>query len=381
MSDTGRFRASFFFRMNMAKTFLSFFIIGFILNAQTKSFDVIGIKYYLNENTTAYNFINDLDSLLNYNINTIFVNPYNADKTFYNSSITKKYSNFNLEAILDSIKARNIKLGLILPVFFDSSKKDSTDLLAENSAGLKSNITWQVMICPSAKKYKNYKLELIKESIEKLKPEYLILDFIRFPVHWEEIDISKETVKFDDYCYCKNCQSTFLLFIKEKYGKNYCNINFIETIKNYKSDWYDWRATLITNFVQEVRNFTAPNIKIIINTIPWYNDFSDNALYKIAGQNLEELSMYSDYFSPMIYHKKINADFENVKKILIDQSIHNPLLPAIQVSKIDNEEYELEDIISIINHIKLQKCSKLILFDYNRLKNNYSFDQFKRIIK
>ena len=152
-------------------------------------------------------------------------------------------------------------------------------------------------------------------------------------------------------------QSTFLLFIKEKYGKNYCNINFIETIKNYKSDWYDWRATLITNFVQEVRNFTAPNIKIIINTIPWYNDFSDNALYKIAGQNLEELSMYSDYFSPMIYHKKINADFENVKKILIDQSIHNPLLPAIQVSKIDNEEYLVYENVND-NTINLDQLNK-----------------------
>ncbi len=351
-----------------------------ILSAQTNFFDEIALKYYLNENSTSIQFKDDISLINNYGVATLFVNPYQNDISFYNSEFLKFNGKVDLEKEIDFIKKNNLNLGLILPIFFDQSKKDSLHYLAENSLGEKANKTWQIMICPSNENYRNYKKRIILESVKKLKPNYIILDFIRFPVHWEEINVLNGKYNFEHFCFCENCKSKFLVYLDENSIEFNDKVDLNEIVYNNFSDWYKFRSSLISDFVKEIMQIIPPNVSIIINTLPWRQEFNQNAIYKIAGQNLANISMFSDYFSPMIYHKKIGAVSNFIFEILQNQSKFNPLFPAVQVGKINEEDYSKEDLKSILTLIKSKNIKKIAFFDFNRLKVNYTPQEFVEIL-
>lgn len=347
--------------------------------SQTILFDEIGIKYYFDQNTSLNNFKENIKQIKEYGISTLFVNPIKEDSAFYNSSILHSSKRINLHKEKEYLTENSLELGLIFPIFLEQDEKYQS-ILAVNKNGERADRTWQKMICPSNIEYKSQKLKLIKESTEKLKPKYLLLDFIRFPVHWEEVDVTESDINFEEFCFCCKCENEFKKFLKSSSNEFSEEDKLADLTKKYNSEWYKWHSSLISNFVKSVRKTIDSEIKIILNTIPWSSDFADSALYKIAGQDLNKLSEHSDFFSPMIYHKKINADNQFIQEIFQDQSEFHNLFPAFQAGKVTNEEFYIEDLESVFKLAKSMQIKKIILFDFNRLKENYTPTEFISII-
>lgn len=346
--------------------------------SQTEMFDEIGVKYYLDQNTSLNIFRENLGQIKEYRISTLFVNPFKGDSAFYNSSILSSSKKINLIKEKKYLAENSLDLGLIMPIFLEQDKNYKL-ILAVNKNGERADRTWQKMVCPSNSEYKSQKLKLIKESTEKLHPKYLLLDFIRFPVHWEEIDVKESDYNFEEFCFCTNCINQFKIYLKEN-SKELNDLDSFSILTNkFQTDWYKWRSSLISGFVKNVREIVDPNIQIIINTIPWTAEFADNALYKITGQDLSQLAQYSDFLSPMIYHKKINADDQFILDIIKDQGEFQNLFPAFQAGKVTSEEYKKEDLESVFKLAKSMQIKKIILFDFNRLKENYTSTEFMRI--
>lgn len=347
--------------------------------SQTEMFDEIGVKYYFDQNTSLNDFRENLRQIKEYRISTLFFNPIKEDSAFYNSSILHSSKRINLHKEKENLTENSLDIGLIIPIFLEQNENYKS-ILAVNNNGERAGRTWQKMICPSNTVYKSQKIKLIKESTEKLQPKYLLLDFIRFPIHWEEIDLTESDYNFEDFCFCTNCINQFKIYLKEN-SKEFNDLDSSSDLTNkFQTDWYKWRSSLISNFVKSVRGAVDSEIKIIINTIPWSSDFADSALYKIAGQDLNKLVEHSDFFSPMIYHKKINADNQFINKIIKDQTEFHNLFPAFQAGKVANEEFRREDLESVFKLAKSMQIKKIILFDFNRLKENYTPTEFIDII-
>jgi len=357
-------------------------ILSFMIStsfSQTIMFDEIGVKYYLDQNTSLNDFRENLRQIKEYRISTLFVNPVKGDSAYYNSLLLDISQKINLENEQNNIQENSLDLGLIIPIFLEQNENYKS-ILAVNKNDERADRTWQKIVCPSNLEYKSQKLKLINESTEKLRPKYLLLDFIRFPIHWEEIDVTKSDYNFEEFCFCTNCINKFKIYLKEN-SKEFNDLDSFSVLTNkFQTDWYKWRSLLISGFVKNVREIVDPNIQIIINTIPWNAEFADSALYKITGQDLSQLAKYSDFFSPMIYHKKINADNQFIQEIIQDQVEFQNLFPAFQAGKVASEEFKKEDLESVFKLAKRMQIKKIILFDFNRLKENYTPIEFIYII-
>ncbi len=346
--------------------------------SQTEMFDEIGVKYYLDQNTSLNSFRENLRQIKEYRISILFVNPVKGDSAYYNSLLLNISQKINLENEQNNFQENSLDLGLIMPIFLEQDE-NYKPFLAVNKNGERADRTWQKMVCPSNSEYKSQKLKLIKESTEKLHPKYLLLDFIRFPVHWEEIDVKESNYNFEEFCFCTNCINQFKIYLKEN-SKEFNDSDSSSDLTNkFQTDWHKWRSSLISDFVKNVREIVDPNIQIIINTIPWTAEFADNSLYKITGQDLSQLAQYSNFLSPMIYHKKINADYQFILEIIKDQVEFQNLFPAFQAGKVTSEQYKKEDLESVFKLAKSMLIKKIILFDFNRLKENYTSTEFMSI--
>ena len=79
-----------------------------------------------------------------------------------------------------------------------------------------------------------------------------------------------------------------------------------------------------------------PEIKSNLHAVPWRNHDFNNAIRRIAGQDITDLSGMVDYVSPMCYSHMVKRKPEWVSEVVNDfnqLSKRNNILPSIQVSR------------------------------------------------
>jgi len=304
---------------------------------------IIGVKIYPDRTPIQSSaMILDFQEL---QINTVFCTVYNGLRAFYPDSKlplgTPKDSLINFRS---DLKSAGICFGTICPVFYDPDSWDQhPDWRTVDKSGNDFPDSWQKMICPSCEDYREFKLSIIQEVLEKFHPEFLILDFIRLPVDWEMITSDTRIESIREYCFCPRC--------RQKYAASRVHPRVNHQSKIYHSpemnitsddrQWINWRASLITSFVANVKHLVkivSPSTKIVVQIVPWRVVDYEGGLLRIAGQDIQSISENCDFLSPMIYHRLIQQEVSYIRELTqhLFWQTGKPVLPSIQADDFTN---------------------------------------------
>jgi hypothetical protein len=240
-----------------------------------------------------------------------------------------------------------IKRFLLFPVFHDPEfLSTNPDYYSIQKNGRIARKDWVEFVCPSRTDFKVMKINQLKELVQKYYPDGISIDFIRHFIFWEEIYSDRIAESLPNTCFCSNCMSQFQNHIGEQIKVNSPAEFYDWIIKNKKEEWTYWKSSLISTFVRDIVSAVKsinPRILVNLHIVPWQTKDFDNALITVVGQNLKELTKYTDYISPMSYAHMVKQSPQWINDLVYDLHFHSKCktLPSIQVSK-----YYLEEEIS-----------------------------------
>jgi len=400
------------------------FLLSHSINSESKE-QIHGIKTYFASKDLREKYNPDFKQFVidikQNKINTVFTAIYEGEKAFYKSTILKKSdTSYNLLNLRNLLKKNKIKFGAVCQIFFDPDEAvKNKDIVPVDQNGNNYYVNWQKLVCPSDEKYRNYKLALLEEIAKKFHPDFLSLDFIRYPVVWELINFEQpkepanknldelkkvaaalknaklkgyESIKQElentekqnklsvndtlrQFCFCDRCIKLF----SEKYKValpaelKYTKEKSAYLLSEKKKEWQNWRAEIISSFVKEaVKRIKRidKNIKICIHLVPWDEEILDNGLYSIAAQDINVLKRYTDYFSPMIYNNLIGLPNDYIKNFTLHLSNKTgiKILPSIQAFKIANEpEISSDDFSTILTNSLTAPSEGVLIFSWDKL--------------
>jgi hypothetical protein len=352
-----------------------------------------GIKIYFNNSEIQSVYKNNYQKIIfeakETGFNVLFTTAYEGKESFYQSSILNwKNKSIDLKNIRKMAKENGLKFAAICQVFFDPDYADERpDLIPVDSKGNNKYVNWQKMVCPSDSKYRSYKLNIIKEVLEELKPDIISLDFIRYPSTWEMYKIKDNQDSLREFCYCKRCLMKFTKTMGIKIPRNLKVLQDTSSWinKNYHLEWTKFKCRLITDFIKNVKVLlkSYENVKLAVHILPWKTEVFNNALIEIAAQDIGNIARYSDYLSPMIYHKLIGAEPEYISGIVNEMSgkiKKKIILPGLQIQKIGNEEKIAgSEFKSVLENALKEPSGGFVLYNWNNLLNPEG-ESIKKII-
>jgi hypothetical protein len=238
-----------------------------------------------------------------------------------------------------ALKRNNIPAFIIFPVFQNPEvlKQDSS-LYALTNKGTKAKDDWVEFVCPSRKTYRNTKIAKLSDLIRKLNPDGISIDFIRQFVFWEMIYPNREPGSIDMACFCDSCLAGFSLqqgiTIPDTCRTTSQKANYV--IINYSNSWDTYRCNLITTMVKELSEKARqikPGILVNIHIVPWRSADFGGANIRVAAQDLQKISNYADYISPMCYSQMLKRDAGWISDVVADMNkrARGMILPSIQV--------------------------------------------------
>lgn len=129
-------------------------------------------------------------------------------------------------------------------------------------------------------------------------------------------------------------------------------------------DWTRWKCMQITLFCKDVRDITnkvKPNILLGMFSVPWKEDYLDNAIHKIIAQDFESLSLYIDIFSPMVYHLMCGFDTSWIVEysLYLKGKVKKMVIPIIQAV---DEPRRVDNLGEIINNVLSTELDGIIIF-------------------
>jgi hypothetical protein len=289
---------------------------------------MIGVK--------VYNIDRDLKPLFkewySMGINTVLASPSVINDKFKN--LAKKY---------------DIEIFLILPVFYNPEiLKVSPDLYAVTDKGKKAIDDWVEFVCPSRDGYRKTKIEEISRLVKDLDPDGISLDFIRFFCFWEKVYPERDPDSIPNTCFCPFCLAKFQSDKNVTIPGSLENVNDIAMwiSENHQAEWTDWKCSQINRMVIDIISAVKrvkPGIMVNLHAVPWRKDDFNNAIRRIAGQDLQVLAQHTDMISPMTYSHMLKSEPEWIHSVVEDITgqVDCKVIPSIQV----NEAY-LSDVLS-----------------------------------
>jgi hypothetical protein len=279
---------------------------------------IIGIKIYDHKGGFQQLF----DVFTELGINTIF-----ASETLVSNSTFREQA-----------KAHRMKVFLIQPIFYDPLElKADPDLYAITRTGEKAKEDWVEFVCPSRDRYRKRKIEALRQTVAKLQPDGVSLDFIRFFVFWEMVRPDRTYASLPNTCFCQICLTKFstdigIVLPKEVRANPQQASVWIEA--NQLERWTEWKSQLITSMAEELvraAKDAKPGILINVHAVPWRKKDFDGAIKKVAGQDFAALSKFTNYLSPMCYASMLHRDASWIHSVVEDiaQAASTCVLPSI----------------------------------------------------
>jgi hypothetical protein len=310
--------------------FLVFQFMLAIVSCGRDSGKIIGIKIY--EYNQDFNKL--VEKWKDMGINTAFISKELAANT----------------AFRQILKANDIKVYIIFPVFYDPEllQHDST-LYAITDKGRIAKDDWVEFVCPSRIAYRTMKIDEAAELVRTLQPDGLSIDFIREFIFWEMIYPDRTAENIDMACFCDSCVGSFCrkkgIILADTCATATQKASYI--LNHYSDVWNDYRCDLIASMVKEIADKVHsinPDLKINIHAVPWRDSDFGGANIRVAAQDLQKISLYADYISPMCYSQMLRRDADWIASVVTEMDIkaRGKILPSIQVYP-----YYIDDIFTV----------------------------------
>jgi hypothetical protein len=225
----------------------------------------------------------------------------------------KRFEKLDDRAFRDALKERGIGYFCSLNFGFDP-KFISTHqhLLPVDQFGKKEEmVDWYIGLPPDRKENVEHKLQLLEAAVRALEPEGIHLGFIRWPGFWEIWLPEVSRNEMPDYCYG---QATLERFCNDAH-KDLPTTDAVASAEligaRYPQAWRDWKCQQTVKTVSYIKSRLAaiqPDIKVVINTLPFFPDDFNNAVEEVFGQSPSQLSKVTDVFEVMAYHQILRRD-------------------------------------------------------------------------
>ncbi len=237
------------------------------------------------------------------------------------------------------LRSRNISVFIIFPVFQNPEiLKSDSSLYAITAKGLKAKDSWVQFVCPSRTSYRKAKIDELENIILDLNPDGISIDFIRQFVFWEMIYPGRDPATIDRACYCDSCLAKFSsrqgIKIPDPCSLTSQKAAWLEA--HCREAWNDFRCELITSMVRDLSDRARQiksGIKINFHAVPWRENDFGRAGISVAAQDLQKISPYVDYVSPMCYSQMLMRDAKWISDVVADMNDRAPgkILASIQV--------------------------------------------------
>ncbi|MCG3198905.1 MAG: hypothetical protein HUU16_10520 [Candidatus Omnitrophica bacterium] len=236
------------------------------------------------------------------------------------------------EAMRRALKVAKIRRFASVPVFVGEkhwTRDPESQPVARNGRRVRKQ-GWYAPVCPTTPWLREEKLNALSQLVREQELDGVWLDFIRYPVFWEE----REPFLVDT-CFCPRCLAAF----EAKTGVRPAGADTASQaewiLANQAEVWRRWRADNILEFVSEaVRRAKAASPQTLVGAfvIPWESGEHEGALHRIAAQDLKGFSERVDILSPMLYFHELGKPPTWVRDRVaaLARELGSPILPIVQ---------------------------------------------------
>jgi hypothetical protein len=226
-----------------------------------------------------------------------------------------RFAELDDRAFRDALKERGIGYFASLNIGFDPAFIAShPELLPVDQFGCaEEKVDWYIALPPDREKNIRHKTGLLEAAVRALEPDGVHLGFIRWPGFWEIWLPDVSRADMPDYCYGAGTLSAFAqaMNLDLPVGDPVAAAALIRS--RHREEWRDWKCGATGDAVAAIRSALRaihPEVRIAINTLPFFLSDFDNAVEEVFGQSPRALAEASDVFEVMAYHQILGRDEE-----------------------------------------------------------------------
>jgi hypothetical protein len=277
----------------------------------------VGMKVYDNDWYLKHNlsYEDAADLLSDWGVDFILTQsralpmPDTAVKSEVPEELAARYASYDDRAFRDALAARGIGYWATVLMFFDpEALADDPSLASVDSCGRTVEaIDWYVGIPPTKKRHVAAKIAAISEAVQILEPDGVHLGFMRWPGFWELRVPGHDLSAFPEQSYDRESLEQFMYDAGVEVPDHTSPAKAAAWIKtNARKAWTDWKCAVVVDVISQVKEAGRrfhPELKIMLNTVPFkYSEFG-GVQETHYGQRFEELASVVDVFEVMAYHQ------------------------------------------------------------------------------
>lgn len=224
-----------------------------------------------------------------------------------------RFTTLNDRAFRDALASRGIAYFASINFGFDPKLLAAhPEMMPIDQFGKPERKTdWYIGIPADRETNIQHKLLLLKPAVDALQPDGVHLGFIRWPGFWEIWLDDVKRQDMPDFCYGPETLRRFSVDTGIELPVNDAakSANLIRL--HHRHAWKKWKCNEVVKTVARVKSDLRelkPDLKIAINTLPFFLGDFDNAVEEVFGQSPEMLSETADVFEVMAYHQILRRD-------------------------------------------------------------------------
>lgn len=218
----------------------------------------------------------------------------------------KRFKEYDDLYFREVLRKKKINYWIAATMFFDpEAVKNNNSLIPISDSGeeMKKD-DWYIGIPPSVESYNNAKKDAIFKAATKIKPDGIFLTFMRWPGFWESWIPERKRKELSDYSFDNNSLNRF----SKETSVKLPNLDIKDLSKwiyaNFKKEWIDWKCGIVEGVIKQVKDsikIIDPEMKIMLNGVPFGEKDFRNAGVELLGQRPETFSPVVDILEIMTY--------------------------------------------------------------------------------
>ena len=190
---------------------------------------------------------------------------------------------------------------------------------------------WYTGLVPTDHGYNQALLRRIS-AVAEARPAGVVLDFIRWPLHWE-LELRASTPEPDESSFDSTSIASFGTWLDERGIRTDVALDPSLMIGPLRDSWTEFKCDVITSFASDAaESVRAVDAAITVGAFIVPAHHANRR--RLVGQDVESLSRCLDVLYPMTYHAILEEPPELVGRITRDVSERSsaPVVPVVQVT-------------------------------------------------
>ena len=197
---------------------------------------------------------------------------------------------------------------------------------------------WYIGVTPTNATYRAERLRVVEQIVAAHALDGFILDFVRWPLHWEQ-ELRPGAPPPPDSSFDPETIRQFLadadLAMPDTHETTAQQARWI--LDHHRAQWVDFKCRVITSFVSDIRQRVG-SLTLGAYIVP----APEAQRAQLVGQRLHDLAPLLDFAAPMVYHAILHRPPPWVGQISREVAQFAPVLPVVQVRAADGLENDAD---------------------------------------